>query len=139
MESLTLSAHLDALESARSFVVERMERWNLAPALFPKVELVLEEVLTNIVKYAYPDAGGKMKLTCSLEGTTFRLVLQDRGNPFNPLAKDPPTLSSDITERPIGGLGIFLVQHMVDHVAYERVDDRNVLTLEFRVRQEGRQ
>jgi serine/threonine-protein kinase RsbW len=131
MESLCLLAQVDELESARSFVLERMERWDLAPTLVPKVELVLEEVLTNVVKYAYPDAGGKMEVTCSLEGTTFRLVLQDWGNPFNPLAKDPPTLSSDIIERPIGGLGIFLVQHMVDHVAYERVDDRNVLTLEF--------
>lgn len=135
MESLRLPARSEALESACSFVVERMRRWNLAPALVLKVELVLEEVLTNIVKYAYPGAAGMMEVSCSLEDERMRLIFRDWGRPFNPLEKEPPTLSPDINERPVGGLGIFLVQRLVDHVTYERADDRNVLTVEFEVRQ----
>lgn len=100
-----------------------------------ELRLVCEEVFINIVSYAYPHRHGDVHVGCDrMDG---RLVIQliDAGIPFNPLVSSEPDLSSDIEFRDIGGLGIFLVKNLMDKITYERVDDRNILTMEKQVQQ----
>ncbi len=92
--------------------------------------LVCEEIVTNVVNYAYPDDTDG-PLTIEVDETDDAVVLSfiDCGTPFNPLAKDPPDTSLPPDKRPIGGLGIFLVQQMMDDVAYCYEEGRNVFTV----------
>jgi anti-sigma regulatory factor (Ser/Thr protein kinase) len=57
--------------------------------------------------------------------------IADYGRIFNPLTADPPDLSRGLADRPIGGLGVFLVRSMVDSIEYRREGDRNILSFKF--------
>lgn len=131
MDRVTLPANMESLDGFRSFVLGKLEGWNLAPAIAAKIELVLEEVLTNIMNYAYPDGEGNVEVGCELQSEEQRvqLVILDWGTPFDPLSRSAPDVSADITEREAGGLGIFLLRNMVEELHYKRRDNKNILTL----------
>lgn len=94
------------------------------------LHLVCEEVVSNIVNYAYPEGQeGELSVDVEDAGGSLVLTFKDKGTPFNPLTKEPPDTSLPLHERPIGGLGIFLVGQMMDDVSYSYVDGCNVLTL----------
>ncbi len=133
MDQLKLAATLESLEPFRRFVDERLQQWNLPAALTTKVELVLEEVLTNIINYAYPDGSGEVLVQCGTDqaGKRFWLQFTDWGSPFDPLNQEAPELGVDVCEMPVGGLGIFLLRQFTEEMHYRREDDRNVLTLYF--------
>ena len=95
------------------------------------LNLVLEEAVTNVIMYAYPqDEEHTMTLKAWTEDGKLTFQLSDQGKPFNPIKEAPQvdtTLSAE--ERDIGGLGIFLIQQMMDEVEYEYKDNSNVLTM----------
>jgi anti-sigma regulatory factor (Ser/Thr protein kinase) len=133
VNSLRLPARLESLEPFCIFVLEKLNQSHLPPELAPKIELALEEVLMNIIHYAYPQGDGDILLECSVEGQRgFCLRIHDWGSPFNPLTRQATDISLGITLRPIGGWGILLVRKMADELNYARQDDKNVLTLCFR-------
>ncbi|MCP4716587.1 MAG: ATP-binding protein [Deltaproteobacteria bacterium] len=135
MDTLRLPAQLESLERFRLFMLHKVEQWGLSSSMVLKLELVLEEVLTNVVKYAYRGTAGEVELGCRLTGSELVVVICDRGVEFNPLAKPPPDTSEDIESRQIGGLGIHMVRHMVDRLEYRREGDTNVLTITLAVTQ----
>jgi anti-sigma regulatory factor (Ser/Thr protein kinase) len=95
-----------------------------------ELELIVEEVLVNIISYAYAAPGeGRVSLDARVDPNAVTLVFRDFGAPFDPLARRPPDLDVPHAERPIGGLGIFLTTELASEVAYERRDGSNVLTV----------
>ena len=71
-----------------------------------------------------------MKITCGLEDQgRFLIEIRDRGIPFDVDSHSDPDLDANITERKVGGLGIFLIRKMADQVQYQREGEENVLTL----------
>jgi len=130
---LPIPADENALETARQFVLEHAERLNLpAPVIF-KLELALEEILVNVVHYAYPPGTtGVVEVGCLAEDDGISLCIADSGRPFNPLEKETPDLNVEIEDRQIGGLGIFLTREMVDAIDYHREQDRNIVTFTIR-------
>jgi Anti-sigma regulatory factor (Ser/Thr protein kinase) len=130
MDTLRLPAKLESLETFRSFVLQTINGWNITQEIVPRIELVLEEVLTNIISYAYPAVEGDVEVKCTqLNKDKLCLVIQDWGNPFNPLTENSPDLATDLFERRIGGLGIFLVRKMVDELDYQHEEGKNILKL----------
>lgn len=99
--------------------------------LSSKLEIALEEIFTNVASYAYEKEGGELSLNCFVERGTGCLVLQfrDRGKPFNPMDRPDPDLELPLEQRPVGGLGIYMVKQFVDEVEYEYQDGFNILTL----------
>ncbi|MCX7634751.1 MAG: ATP-binding protein, partial [Syntrophales bacterium] len=97
-----------------------------------EIELCLEEIIVNIINYAYPEGPGTVEISLR-EGTEGELEMEvvDRGVAFDPLSVDDPDISKDIDERRIGGLGIFFVKQLADRVVYRREGDRNILSLTF--------
>lgn len=99
-------------------------------ALQFKIRLCVEEVVENIVSYAYTNGEGPMEASVLADTDgTITLVFKDRGVPFDPLAKPDPDITLSAEDRPIGGLGIFLCKQMMDNVRYEYTDGQNVLTM----------
>ena len=132
METLRLPATMESLERLCAFVVQRARQCGIAAERLLRIELVLEELLTNVIHYAYPDAEGDIEVQCFMEDPAcFCLIIRDWGRAFDPLAKETPCVSTDVCERPVGGLGIYLVRHKADDVCYQRQDDRNVLKVCF--------
>jgi len=95
------------------------------------IVLILDELATNVINYAYPD-GGTHTFTLDLhKDGDERIVmkLSDDGIPFDPLARDNPDTESSLEEREIGSLGIFIVKQLSEVVEYSRVDDKNHLVV----------
>lgn len=100
--------------------------------LVMKFQLALDEVLTNVVSYAFPENADDpvVKVTMRVDGEWLKVLVQDNGPAFDPLHDaQQPDLTLDAEERPVGGLGIFLARSFVHTLTYERVDGRNRLTL----------
>ena len=95
------------------------------------IELVTEEIFVNIANYAYPDGGGFVTIRRSGgEGPGgLTLTFIDGGVPYNPLERPDPDLTLPAEERPIGGLGVFLVKKIVDEARYEYKEGKNILTV----------
>jgi anti-sigma regulatory factor (Ser/Thr protein kinase) len=94
------------------------------------LDLTLEEMLSNVIKYAYSD-NSSHTINLSLKITEDKLILtiEDDGNEFDTEHYTEPELSNDISERPIGGVGIHLVRNMTESVKYQRKNDRNILEI----------
>jgi sigma-B regulation protein RsbU (phosphoserine phosphatase) len=131
MPTLRLPAVMESLESFQSFVFRQMEQEGL-DELTPQVDLTLEEVLVNVIHYAYPQGDGEIEMECRMEAPgSLYLAFRDWGIPFNPLDQPPPDLTADISERRVGGLGIYLAKEMAARLSYEYREGCNVLMLWF--------
>jgi anti-sigma regulatory factor (Ser/Thr protein kinase) len=84
----------------------------------PNLELALEELLVNVISYAYPEnRPGIIEVGCGVcAERLFCFQIRDYDRPFDPLSLPPTDLSLDIEERPVGGLGIFLVRQVAETV-----------------------
>ena len=92
--------------------------------------LAIEELVINCIDYAYDDAGEHIvRIELSADEHTLTMIVIDDGHPFDPLAVPSPSLHTELDQRPVGGLGIYLLRQLADHVAYERRDQTNRLTL----------
>ena len=95
------------------------------------IELVTEEIFVNIASYAYSEPGGFVTIRRSggegPEGLTLTFI--DGGVPYNPLKKPDPDLTLSAEDRPIGGLGVFLVKKIVDEAHYKYEEGKNILTV----------
>lgn len=94
------------------------------------LRLVLEELVVNVVNYAYGEGGdGPLDITVENRDDAIVITLTDQGVPFNPLEQEAPDTDLPPEERPIGGLGIFLVREMMDNVTYRYEAGHNILTV----------
>ena len=135
METLRLPAKMESLETFRLFVLGKLEQFSIVQELVFKVELVLEEALTNVVHYAYPDEAGEVEVGCAMDDQKrFCFCVKDWGIPFDPLQRPDPEMSEDISARQVGGLGIYLIRHLVDELDYQWQDDSNIMTFCFNLR-----
>ena len=127
--SITLPNDIATISQLSEFVETVCEEKGLDMALTMNLNLALEEAVVNVMSYAYPDSQGDVKVDIMIDDQKVVSILTDSGIPFDPTTKDDvdTTLSAD--ERPIGGLGIFLVRQIMDSINYERVGKQNVLTL----------
>jgi serine/threonine-protein kinase RsbW len=100
--------------------------------------LALDEVLTNIISYAFRDAARHdIEVAMSYRDECLTIEIVDDGPAFDPLQAPPPDVTSALAERPVGGLGIHLVKKLMDGVDYRRQQDRNCLRLSKMVSKAG--
>lgn len=106
------------------------EDWKLPQALTMNINLVIEEALSNIIFYAFPDKDQhEIKVLLTLDNNQLTIKITDNGIPFNPLSQQQPDISLPVEERPIGGLGIFLISQIMDKMHYTRRNNQNILKL----------
>ena len=94
-----------------------------------QIKLALEEILVNVASYAYPEEKGTMALDLAISGNVVTLTISDSGIPFDPRNAQEPDIGLSAEDRDIGGLGVFLVQKLMDDMVYERINGKNVLTI----------
>ena len=133
---ITVDSTLAGITRAHALVEQAGAAESLDARAVFAVKLALEEVLANIGAYAWDD-GQTHQIQVELEVTpdgAVALAVEDDGCPFDPLAVPPPPVDAPLEEREPGGLGVFLTRRMMDTVRYERVGDRNRLTMTRRGR-----
>jgi anti-sigma regulatory factor (Ser/Thr protein kinase) len=103
----------------------------LAPAAMQPFELALEEIFMNVVMHGSEPGRTPWVEVCLDSGPaeTVSMTVEDDGLEFDPLSLPTPDLSAGIDQRPVGGLGVFLVRQMMDAVSYQRVGTRNQLRM----------
>jgi serine/threonine-protein kinase RsbW len=109
-----------------------LQSHGLSPRTVYDVNLILEEVLTNIVKYGFDDeATHEIQLIITIMGSGVTIRCEDDGREFDPVAARPPDIEGrdSILECTEGGLGIHLVRQTVQSMQYSREEHKNVLTV----------
>ncbi len=92
--------------------------------------LSLDEIVTNVITYGYDDQNEHLIVVKVRSGTgVIEVVVEDDGKPFNPLEFKTPDLKCPIDERPIGGLGIYLVKTYMNELEYKRAGGKNCLIM----------
>jgi serine/threonine-protein kinase RsbW len=105
-----------------------------------EVQTAVDEACTNIMKYAYPEAGGIIIITCEVRGKHFIVTIRDKGKPFDPSTVPPPDLIADLDKRRIGGLGIYFMRTLMDNVSYSfDAEKGNTLIMRKRLAGKSRQ
>ncbi|MBR6714513.1 MAG: ATP-binding protein, partial [Bacteroidaceae bacterium] len=128
--SLILPNDVNAVPQLASFVDDVCEQLDIDPSTNMSLNLALEEAVVNVMKYAYPEGTkGEVHIDAKASDKRLRITITDSGIPFDPTAQREADTSLSVEERPIGGLGIYLVRQLMDSINYNRVDGKNVLTL----------
>ena len=129
--TLNMEAQLDEIERIHAAVSILSKAENWPPELLFQIQLVLEEIGTNIIKYGRDgETETEIQITLTSESKSLTMEIVDSGKPFDPLADAPaPDLDSEVQDRPIGGLGVYLVRELMDEASYRREDGKNKLTL----------
>ncbi|MBQ9660675.1 MAG: ATP-binding protein [Bacteroidales bacterium] len=127
---LVLHNNIQQIPQLADFIETIAVEKNLDQALAMNLNLALEEAVTNVIMYAYPDgADGLVDIEAILREGSLEFVVSDSGRPFDPTARPEADVTLQAEDRPIGGLGIFLVRHIMDKVDYARINGKNVLTM----------
>ena len=132
---LLLKNDISQVPLLADFIDQVCSEYGIDPDTSFQLNLVLEEAVVNVMQYAYPEGGEHtFTLDADKEADTVTFVLKDDGKPFNPLEQAPDVdINLDAEKRKIGGLGIFLVQQMMDEVDYKRTSKgENVLVMKKR-------
>ena len=138
MKEWTAEAVADSIPAITQGVNSELEALECSPQARRKINVALDELLSNIMNYAYAPGSGKMTVQMRYDETNRAVFLSfiDNGVPYNPLEKADPDITLTAEDRPIGGLGILMVKKKMDGMEYRRENDRNILTIRKRIREE---
>lgn len=133
-KSIILANDIAEISKLAQFIEEIGDAFSLSPDVVFNLNLVLEEAVVNVINYAYPkEEHQSIYLSAKLLEDSIVFVLTDTGLEFDPTKAPDADITLSADDRPIGGLGIFLIRQIMNQVKYERIDGKNVLTLEKRL------
>ena len=130
-KTLRIKNDIHELSMMNQFLEEAGEELGLSTAFMMSLNLVMEEAVSNIIFYAYK-GDVEDAVDISLVGELI-VTLIDHGIAFDPTLRKDPDITLSAEDRPIGGLGIFLIKKIMDEVSYQRVDERNVFIMKKKI------
>ena len=129
-KELRIKNQISELEKVAQFVEEIGEELGLSMELQMNLNLVMEEMVTNVIFYAYPEGEvADIELLAKSDGKELTFVLSDQGKEFDPTAKEDTDLDVNPADRELGGMGIFIVKNIMNKVTYQRLEGKNLLTM----------
>ena len=131
MNEINLPAKIENITAAQDFLHEHIDKFGCPFGLVMQLEIAIEEIFTNISSYAYGDDTGMaiVGIETTDDPPSVSITFTDSGTPYDPLKKEDPDITLGIEDRPIGGLGIFMVKETMDDMSYEYKDGKNILTI----------
>jgi serine/threonine-protein kinase RsbW len=139
MSKITFDANFDNLDVIREFVGEAASQVGFSDKEVYSIQLAADEAGSNIIEHAYAGVkDGKIEIECSSFEGGLKIVMRDRGKSFNPSSVPEPNVNADLSERKIGGLGMYLMRKLMDEVSYESSPETgNILTMIKRMGDDG--
>ena len=132
MAKITVSATRESIPQVAAFVEGELEKLSCPMKALAQINIAVDELYSNIVNYAYKESGAPGEAIVAVESAgenSARVIFEDGGVPYNPLAKPDPDTSLSAEERKIGGLGIFIVKKTMDAMDYKYEAGKNILTI----------
>lgn len=131
---LILHNDIQQIPQLADFIETIAHEVGMDKSLAMSVNLALEEAVTNVIMYAYPKGSdGYVDIEAILKKGTVDFTITDSGVPFDPTTVPDADINAALDDRPVGGLGIFLVKSIMDSVHYERKDEKNILSMTKRI------
>ena len=133
-DKLKIAAKVENLPEVLGFIEEKLEEKNFSMPVITQIDIAVEEMFVNIANYGYNGEVGQAEIIVNFkeQGECVEITLKDKGIPYNPLEKADPDITLSAEERPIGGLGIYMVKKSMDKVSYKNEDGYNIFTMEKR-------
>ena len=129
-KEITIKNQVSELEHVARFIEEIGEELGLDMELQMNLNLVMEEMVSNVIFYAYPEGTeATIELAAESDGKELTFLLSDRGREFDPTLKEDADLDTNPAERNLGGMGIFIVKNIMNQVTYQRLEGKNLLTM----------
>jgi anti-sigma regulatory factor (Ser/Thr protein kinase) len=110
------------------------EAHSLSPRTHTALNLVIEELVTNVFMHGAGPEGATVQVHAAAEGETVRGEIRDDGRPFDPLSRESPEIDLALEDREIGGLGIHMVRSMASELSYAREGNENVMRFKLEIR-----
>ncbi|MDR0646922.1 MAG: ATP-binding protein [Puniceicoccales bacterium] len=132
-EVIIVSSEVRYLPDVINFVKKICRQARLSEKNFIPIAIVIEEIFTNIVRYAYDEGVvGTIEVTCRMhpDARKIEIVFMDDGKAHNPLDQKDPDITLPVEKRAVGGLGILIVKKWVDDIRYTHKHGRNHLSIE---------
>jgi serine/threonine-protein kinase RsbW len=131
MQTVQFAAKFEFLDEIREYVGIIAREGGFGDKDVYNIQLATDEAASNVIEHAYENrSDGVLELSCGVQGDTIKIILTDHGGSFDPSEIPFPDLKADLSDRKIGGLGIFLMRKLMDEVHYEsRTDKSNTLTM----------
>ena len=130
-KSVTLDADITKIKEMIDYLKKDMDRFQLSEKAKFNVIMAAEEIFSNIAQYAYEktDKNAVVTIKTETEGEHYCLTFIDKGKKYNPLANKEPDISAKMSERAIGGLGVFLTKKLADKLLYSYDNGQNILKI----------
>ena len=129
-KEIVIKNEVEELDKLAAFVEEVASESGLGPELEMNLNLALEEVVSNVILYAYPNKEeGKVTIAAKGDGKSLVFTITDKGKEFDPTKVEEADITLSAEDRQIGGLGIYIVKNIMNEVTYQRLEGHNVLTL----------
>ncbi|SDT99698.1 serine/threonine-protein kinase RsbW [Pseudomonas pohangensis] len=120
----------EQLDQALDWLQSLLEMEKVAVEVICDLKVVVDEMVANTFMYGRSGhQGGWIKLSLERQGNCLNLMIEDNGDPFDPLQQAPAEITGAMQDRPVGGLGLLLVKSLTDVQQYQRAGDRNILVL----------
>ena len=127
---ILLRGNLEEINHLALAIEQFCEGAGLDDLIKNQVNLILEELYTNTANYGFQGiTNGEVTITLSVIDDQLLVTYQDNGIAFDPLDMEDPDLMLSLDDRAIGGLGVFFVKALTDHVEYHRVGEFNQLKM----------
>ena len=120
MSKIVFDANFQNLDEIRKFVGEVARQIGFSDKDIYSIQLAADEASSNIIEHAYRGVeNGKLEIECNNDNGELKIVMRDWGKPFDPSSIPEPNISADLSERKIGGLGMYLMRKLMDEVTYD--------------------
>ena len=130
MSAMIFPAKFEYLDEIRDYVGHKARAAGFADKDIYSIQLATDEGVSNIIEHAYGgNSNAKIELNCVFENNKLTITLLDHGKSFDISKVETPDVKTDLSNRKIGGLGIYLMRKLMDEVRYEATKTGNVLTL----------
>jgi serine/threonine-protein kinase RsbW len=124
-----MSAELIRIPEIKDILEEIMTSSGFGRHAVLEAQLALEEACTNVIMYAYPSEDGMINVSAEVTDGVLMIEIVDQGVPFDAANHETVLPTGGPEDRPVGGMGIYLIRRLVDEVSYERRDGKNILHL----------
>jgi serine/threonine-protein kinase RsbW len=130
MPKITYPAKFEFLDEIREFVAEIARQGGFNDKEVYSLQLAADEAASNIIEHAYEGvANASLDISCDMQGDAIVIIMRDEGLSFDPSQVKQPNLKAKLSERQIGGLGVYLMRKLMDDVRYESAGKSNTLTM----------
>lgn len=131
MKEIILEAKVEKLGELLSCIDKELGDAGCTMKAQMQIDIAVEEIFVNIAHYAYESGDGKAVIQIETDKSAAKAMFTfiDEGKPYNPLEKEDPDVTLPAEERPIGGLGIYIVKKTMDEVTYKFEDGKNILKI----------